>query len=183
MDSDALYFVAILPPKTLSEEIQRIRYEFRDRFDSRHALKSPPHITLLSPFRSHSEAEKEIVKSLAEVTDSMYPFRIRLNNYASFPPRVIFIDVKRSNELGRIQEMLENKARIQSHVFNYNYDRRPFHPHLTIAFKDLSLENFQRSWDEFKNKVFEAEFMADRLTLLKHTGEIWQPVADIRLTK
>ena len=103
MDSGALYFVAILPPKSLSEEIQKIRYDFRDRYDSRHALKSPPHITLLSPFRAQSGAEKEIVKSLAEVTDSMYPFRIRLNNYASFPPRVIFIDVKRSNELGRIQ--------------------------------------------------------------------------------
>jgi 2'-5' RNA ligase len=50
----------------------------------------------------------------------------------------------------------------------------PFHPHLTVAFRDLKKPNYQLAWEEFKSKNFQAEFIADKITLLKHTGKVWE---------
>lgn len=49
--SDALYFIALVLPSPLYEEVTRLKEYFRDRYNSKAALRSPPHITLHMPFK------------------------------------------------------------------------------------------------------------------------------------
>lgn len=50
---------------------------------------------------------------------------------------------------------------------------RPFAPHMTVAFKDLSKQNFKAAWSEFEKRELQFEFTADHLTLLLHDGKRW----------
>ncbi len=111
---------------------------------------------------------------LESESEKLSPFKIRLKNFSRFSPGVIFIDVEKSEPLTELQTDLEEVVRSNKELFSYNYDERDYHPHLTLAFKDLSKKNFYKAWDEFKNKTYEDDFRADRLSLLKHDGRRWQ---------
>ncbi|WP_421773042.1 2'-5' RNA ligase family protein [Gracilimonas sp.] len=169
-----LYFIALIPPSPLRDEIQELKLEVKEKFNSSHSLNAPPHITLLSPFRLEDQNEDKLDSLIKQFTRSVNPVEVRLNNFSTFPPRVIFIDVEKSPALMDIQQKLEELARSHADLFNYNYDERPYHPHLTLAFKDLTKKNFYKAWKEFENRSFEASFNADSVFLLKHNSEQWE---------
>ena len=56
-----LYFIALIPPEPLKDQIQDIKLEVTEKFNSSHSLNAPPHITLLSPFRMDEEQEDQFL--------------------------------------------------------------------------------------------------------------------------
>jgi hypothetical protein len=44
---------------------------------------------------------------------------------------------------------------------------------MTVAFRDLTKENFQTAWLEFAGRSLHFEFTASALTLLLHDGSRW----------
>ena len=176
-----IYFIALIPPNPLKDEIQDLKLEVKKKFNSSHSLNAPPHITLLSPFRLEDENEDKLDSMLDVFAQAFEPFDVRFNNFSTFPPRVIFIDVEKNPSLMSIQEKLEEVARSNSELFNYNYDDRPYHPHLTLAFKDLTKKNFHKAWKEFQDRTYDASFKAETLYLLKHDGEKWEVINQFSL--
>lgn len=170
----SLYFVALIPPQPLQSKIQGYRLHFKEAYNSSHALKSPPHITLLSPFNGQSE--KELIAQLNHSLKQRTPFELSLKDFFHFGKRVIFMDVVENTDLLEIQKGLETHARNHPELFRYNYPKRPYHPHLTIAFKDLTEKNFQRAWEVYQNKSFSASFVVDEVYLLKHDSKQWQVI-------
>lgn len=177
-----LYFIALIPPEPLREQIQQLKLEVAEKFESSHSLNAPPHITLISPFRISHDKISGLQSILKVYAQGHYPFRVQLKNFATFPPRVIFIDVKITDTLRQFQSKLEQIIRTD-YAFGYNYQERPFHPHVTLAFKDLSKENFYKAWDEFEDRNINEDFLAARLHLLKHNGEVWEISSSYPLKK
>ena len=50
---------------------------------------------------------------------------------------------------------------------------RPCHPHITIAFRDLTERHFNSLWGEVEHKSFSGRFTASSITLLGHDGKNW----------
>jgi 2'-5' RNA ligase len=50
---------------------------------------------------------------------------------------------------------------------------RGFHPHITIAFRDLKKPTFYKAWEEYKSKTFSADFICNSFSLLKHQKDEW----------
>jgi 2'-5' RNA ligase len=133
------------------------------------------------PFRWKEKEEKELEKQLEEFSQSNQQVAIKLDNFSSFPPRVIFINVVMSQELENLQKNLQRYCKRVLNLFNANYKELPFHPHLTVAFRDLKKPNYQRAWEEFQQKNFQAEFIADKVALLKHNGRVWKVHQEFKL--
>lgn len=171
--SEALYFIAIVPPPPVYEEAMRQKEYFKLKYNSKASLNSPPHITLHMPFKKKEKNEGLWIEALHEFFDSRNPFPLSLVNYSSFPPRVIFITVGPNAALANLQYELTRFCRVSLNLFNSNYRDLPFHPHLTLAFRDLKKSNFDSAWMEFKEKRFVAEFVVDKVFLLKHSGKSW----------
>lgn len=55
---------------------------------------------------------------------------------------------------------------------------RPFAPHLTVAFRDLTKQHFDEAWLEFQNRQVEYTFTTLQLTLLIHDGKRWNVSAE-----
>jgi 2'-5' RNA ligase len=152
-----LYFIALIPPRPLKDEIHELKLEDDD-----------------------TDQLDSLLEDFAQEFD---PFEVRFNKFSTFPPRVVFIDVEKSSSLLEIQEKLEKLARSHSELFNYNYAERPYHPHVTLAFKDLTKSNFHKAWKEFQDRTFEGSFTANTLFLLKHNGKAWTRVQKYSLIK
>ena len=50
---------------------------------------------------------------------------------------------------------------------------RRFHPHITIAFRDLTERHFNSLWGEVEHKSLSGRFSTESITLLRHSGKIW----------
>jgi 2'-5' RNA ligase len=169
-----LYFIAIVPPPPIYEETLEQKAYFKSKYNSKASLNSPPHITLHMPFRWNENDEKELFSHLKNFADENPPVIIQLKDFSSFPPRVIFINVVITPELESLQKNLQRYFKRQLNIFNANYKELPFHPHLTLAFRDLKKPNYQKAWEEFMSKNYQATFLANTFALLKHSGSVWE---------
>jgi len=175
------YFIAVIPPAPIYDEAHALKEHFRDEYRSKAALNSPPHITLHMPFLWREEKEERLTQALRDFARMRDPVKVCLDNFSCFSPRVIFINVTETDALAAMQGDLHRFMKQQLNIFNANYQDRPFHPHLTLAFRDLRKEQFRRAWDAFRDREFKAEFVADRIVLLKHNGRNWDAFQEFTL--
>ena len=175
------YFIAIVPPSPVYDDALEQKQYFKDQYQSRASLNSPPHITLHMPFKWREDKENELVEKLELFTSNVPALTIFLNNFSSFPPRVIFINVEKTGPLEEFYLALKRFCKRELNLFNADYKEQPFHPHLTLAFRDLKKPNYQRAWSEFEQKEYKADFIVDKVALLKHNGKIWEVFREFRL--
>lgn len=171
MAQDNLYFIALVLPEPQRSVIQQIKENFAEKYGSVHALKSPPHITLIPPFRMANQDEGLVFRFLEGFIADMSPFIITVNGFGCFKPRVIFANPVYDVSLVALHEKLD--ARFSDVIPSNHTLRKGFHPHITIAFKDLSPKVFNEAWEKFKNEPLMFTFEIDRITLLKHDGKKW----------
>jgi 2'-5' RNA ligase len=55
-------------------------------------------------------------------------------------------------------------------------DTRPFHPHITIATRDLHKRAFTEAWPLFEHKKYEVQFEATGLSVLRHNTKNWDVI-------
>lgn len=167
------FFIALLPPETIQAEITEIKQIFKDRYNSGAALRSPPHITLQPPFQWPLAEIPRLHRQLQEFVPTLAPLPISLSGFAAFPPRVIFVDVHLTPALAALQQDLGEHLRQTLQIEDPQAKTRPFHPHMTVAFRDLTVKQFKLAWSEFQSRPYDRHFLAADLTLLSHDGRRW----------
>lgn len=172
-DKFGKYFIAIVPPHPLFDEVLAIKKHFWENYQSKAALNSPPHITVHMPFEWKLTAEDRLKDSLSRFSSQQNSFEIKLKGFGCFRPRVIFINVVSADELIQLQGRLRSFCKQELNLFNADHKENPFHPHLTVAFRDLRKKIFSTAWQEFESKEFEGQFPVNKICLLKHDGKKW----------
>ena len=167
------FFIALVPPPDIEQHITEIQQYFAEHYNSRGALNSPPHITLQPPFHSLAEDVPKSEESLKQFSVNRRPIPVTLSGFAAFAPRVIYVDVVKSPELLEIHSYLMSYRSANLGIVDRVSQSRPFVPHMTVAFRDLTKDNFQRAWLEFAGRSLHFEFTASALTLLLHDGSRW----------
>jgi 2'-5' RNA ligase len=167
------YFIALLPPDPIQVEVTAIKEYCKATHNTQAALRSPPHITLQAPFEWPLEAVADLKQCLAEFVRGRSSFPLSLSGFDAFPPRVIFIAVDPSASLLALQKELSHHLERQLQIVDPKARTRSFHPHMTVAFRDLKPKQFKRAWPEFQERSIRFEFIAEALTLLIHTGKEW----------
>ena len=164
--TNALFFVAVIPPEDIKLEVEELKIKIAEEFNSFHALKSPPHITLVPPFKFAVHQEKEIFKRIIEVCRITNTIKIEVSNFGAFPPRVIFLNIVNNQKLKLLhQQLMINFADVDS--------TKRFNPHMTLAFRDLIPGMFRKAWTKYRLQKFQASFDVKSIYLLKHDSEKW----------
>ncbi|MEO1378331.1 MAG: 2'-5' RNA ligase family protein [Cyanobacteria bacterium J06635_10] len=169
----SLYFIALLPPQEIQDYANEIKQYFADNYDSKHAQKSPPHITLQPPFEWDSGNLPLLEECLHNFAMEKNSIPITLNGYNAFSPHVIYIDVVQTPDLMNLQADLMFCLETNLGTLDKVGKSRGFTPHMTVAFKDLKRSKFKAAWIEFENRELHFEFNAQKLTLLKHENKRW----------
>jgi 2'-5' RNA ligase len=170
---DPLFFIAVLPPQDIRDEVTAFKQHIADTWGPRHAFKSPPHLTLQPPFPWPPAELPRLQRTLADYAATQTPFEVELRNFAAFAPRVVFVHPVKSAELEALYHGL--LARLDRDLdFRDPRNDRPFNPHMTIAHRDVPEERFAAIWGYFKEQRYERRFEIAALTLLKSVQGKWQ---------
>lgn len=175
------FFIALLPPQTMQAEVNQIKQGFADRYESRGALRSPPHVTLKPPFDWEPAELPALTRVLQDFARNNRPLTIELAGYGCFAPRVIYIHVVKTPALVDLQQTLMAYLESRLGLKDPRLRSRPFNPHMTVAFRDLTRQNFHLAWPEFKQRQFNCQFEATELTLLRHNGRHWETEQEFTL--
>ncbi|NER79854.1 MAG: 2'-5' RNA ligase family protein [Leptolyngbya sp. SIO1D8] len=170
----ARFFIALLPPPDVQTYATELKAYFRDRYDSKAALRSPPHITLQAPFEWLNADYGRLQSALANFTPKYASVPIHLSGFGAFPPRVIYLAVESTPELMALQLDLSHYLAETLEIVDPRSRNRSFRPHLTIAFRDLKATAFRQAWPEFESREVQFTFSVQNLTLLMHTGQCWE---------
>lgn len=171
----SLYFIALIPPENIKEEIKSFKEEVREKFNVKHALKLPAHITMQRPFKMPDAIEEELKIFLDNFSKTQQAFEIEISGFGEFDQRAIFAEVINN------QPVIDLFDRLQEGIapFVHAKDKQhSIHPHLTIATRDLGRQDFPQVWEDFKVRKYEANYKAESLFLLKHNGKLWEIISE-----
>ncbi|MGB3135276.1 MAG: 2'-5' RNA ligase family protein [Nodosilinea sp.] len=177
----ARFFVALLPPQAVQDKITTIKQDIWQRFNSKAALESPPHITLQPPFQWPLGQVDELAQQLATFAQTQGHVPIGLEGFNVFAPRVLYIDVAKTSQLMSIQPALLTSLETGCGVVDRVAQSRSFVPHVTVGFRDLLPAAFQEAWGDYRDRSFAADFVVQNLTLLCHDGQVWQVFSEFPL--
>ena len=147
-----MYFIALVLPAEINDEILKWKLFMKDHFNCLVALRSPAHITLVPPFWMNDNLENKLEDAISQFSQHQVPFEMNLKNFAAFKPRVIYIDVLSTPHLQTLHDQLHEYL-IAGDLFPIKKEDHSFHPHVTIATRDLHKKAFYEAWEIFKRKT------------------------------
>ena len=166
-----MYFIAVVLPDELDKKIVEFKKWMDDKYGCRVGLKSPAHITIVPPFWTEPEKEEQLKKDIDSISTYHQKFVLRTNNFSAFKPRTLFIAVEENHSLHLLKKTADDFFRNKD--YKIKNENRPFHPHITIATRDLHKKDYADAWPHFETRMFDEEFEAKGLSLLKHNGSRW----------
>jgi 2'-5' RNA ligase len=172
MTRDPLFFIAALPREDIQQEVTRFKQDCERLFHASHALKTPPHLTLIPPFTWPRTRLGELANALDDFALSQSELEIELRGFDCFKPKVIFIDVVVNQRLKDLQSSLFHHLEKSVRFVDERSNR--FHPHVTIAHRDLNPAVFPPAWAYFSKIEYRRTFQLDRITLLEHVRGRWE---------
>ena len=183
MTRTSLFFIALIPDRDLREKIHEIKEDFSQRFESHKALKVYPHITLKAPFKCSEGGKMELLNWFSETSFQQKPFLLYLKGFEAFHNKkgpVVFINPMPSKELMQIQKelMVGFNSIFPAYVHPVDVS---FKPHITVAYRDLTPENFSRAWQEYKDRPFKDVFGVHSIYLLEYDTKKWNVLKDRKL--
>ena len=170
-----MYFIAIVAPEEINQQVLKWKNYFKDHFECTVALKSPAHITLIPPFWMKEDMEDDLINSIQSFSITKNKFEITLKDFAAFKPKVIFVDVVKSDALNGLYRSFVDHT-YNENKFPIKKDDRPFHPHVTLATRDLYKKAFQEAWEIFLKKKYEALWLVRGISLLRHNKKNWDVI-------
>jgi len=176
----ALCYIAILADTEVSAEVKAFQQTAAEKFDSKSALRSPPHITLEPPFKWRSDRFQILETTLQAFAAQQPGFQVKLDGFNKFPSRVVFIDVEQNPSLQKLQRLLKANLRSKLDLISERPDRA-YHPHMTVAFRDLRKNRFLEAWQHFSKIDYQREMDVVQITLLQHDGRVWQKRLDFKM--
>lgn len=168
------YFIALVLPEPVFGLVEALKQRLQKDYGLKGALRSPAHITLHRPFEWKEEKEQELIKKLSGFRFET-ALEIELKNFAFFEPRVIYVDVVQNPALNDLHSQLTRFAKRELRLFNEADDLRGFHPHVTIANRDLKKPLFFELKQVFEKEKFDAAFSCPGFSLLR-LEKCWEEI-------
>lgn len=176
----AKYFVALVPVGEIQEDATRLKQLLKSEFNLAYALKSPAHITIKMPFNWNEAKEDKLIELLGNFCNYQKAFEISLNGFGRFRQRVIYIDVTYSENLQILQKSLTSFAKTTLKQ-PLELSDRAFHPHMTLAFKDIKVSKFEEYWRFIKQQSFLHTYPVSHISLLKRIEGRWKVIRNFSL--
>jgi len=168
----------MIAPDNINQQVLEWKNYMLQRFNCRVALRSPAHITIIPPMHMHESLEQPLIDAMGNIGAQREKFSVDLNGFGAFAPRVIYVHVEPNKVLQDLKEYTEDQL-IRAERFPVKSDPRPFHPHLTIANRDLRKGDFAAAWEHFRARQYQAGFEARALSLLRLGESGWEVIADL----
>lgn len=166
------YFLAIVPEGEIQQAATTLKLELKAKLNIKYSLKSPAHITLKMPFSFNEAKEKLLIDKLSNFLSTKKSFKIRVGGTDRFGKRVIFWKIQADSQLFELQVDLKNFCKKELNLVDELSDRN-YHPHMTIAFKDVKERDFEDVLNLVSKNQVSRYYQVNELILLKKLEGRW----------
>tara|TARA_R110002051_G_scaffold192151_1_gene260724 strand:+ start:1042 stop:1587 length:546 start_codon:yes stop_codon:yes gene_type:complete len=166
------YFLAFVPEGEYQERVTSLKLEIRDLYHAKYALKSPGHITVKMPFVYNEAKEDKLLTKLGDFASAFNPMKMEIKGVKTFGKRVIYLGVEAGQDLYDFQNELKTFCKRELNLVDELSDRN-YHPHMTIAFKDIKKDQFQNILQHSAKVSLNQELFEKNLVLLKRVNGVW----------
>ena len=177
MSRPNLYYLAVVAPAAVDEKVRSFKQWMYEQFGCEAAMKSPAHITLVSPFRLAADREQHLLEVLKSFSSPVTEWYATMDGFSHFGDRVLFIHVESNTGLLQLKNTCEAHF-LEAFGDLIKKDTRPFHPHVTIANRDMEPEHFEKEWAYFSPQSFQAQFRGHSISLLRLDHGRWNVIAE-----
>lgn len=167
-----LYFIAIVPPPDVAQTMDNIRHQIWQKYESQHALNSPPHLTLIAPVKMNFAAADDLIRKTEALITEHKPFELTGQGVGHFNQHTLYAKVNLSKPLQTLQQDLEHLVKEELNLKTDRPDRK-FTPHLTLAFKDLKKKHFIKAYEFLASQQIRLNFEVENIVLLQYSGSRW----------
>ncbi|MEB2773735.1 2'-5' RNA ligase family protein [Algoriphagus sp. D3-2-R+10] len=166
------YFLAIVPEGEFQEQVTNLKLEIKELYQAKYALKSPAHITVKMPFVYNEAKEEKLTEKLGSFIKSYESMFITIKGVKTFGERVIYLGVEAGQDLYVFQKEMKTFCKKELNIVDELSDRN-FHPHMTIAFKDIKKSQFQNILQFSSGMNLTEEMVVNKIALLKKVEGRW----------
>lgn len=170
-----MYFIAVVAPDSINSKVLKYKRYMKEKYGCLVGLKSPAHITLIPPFWFENEKEERLLELVDEIASQSKSFEIKTNDFSTFKPKTIFVTLYQSAELDDLKK-ISDEVILRYPETGCVPEKRLFHPHITIATRDLHKRDFYESWQLFEKKEFKEQWQVNEVSLLRHNKQNWDVV-------
>ena len=163
-----LKLIAILPPTGIAEKVKQEQQFIADRWGPKHALRTPPHLTIIPPLAVNPTSFNAIKRMAAVIASGMNPFTIQLKGYGAFKPRVVYIHPVIPPAMQTLYRQWRDALEVELPQLLDRYPDLPYHPHLTLAHRDVYPDQFSSIWRHYQGRSFDAHFEVKSFWILHH---------------
>jgi 2'-5' RNA ligase len=169
-----------VPPESVSHRLDILRKELNEIAGSSYALQYPPHVTLRTGFLVPENKINSFIDEFGLLFSQQKTFRIEtggihggfyMQNNIRRP--IVYFSIKPD------QSLLSLNKRLLAYTQYRKSSRTHFDPHLSIAYRDLSMKGFERLKEIIENrsdlKKQQHRWVCDHAGLYVKNGESWQP--------
>lgn len=178
LDLDRLYYIALIPPKSIQDDVLEFQHIAETKFEHEVTLHSLPHITLIPPFNANEDELKLLIQRVSTVVkDNHAPFEANINRFYHLHNRTIILEVYKNNEL----DSLFNDVMLAVSEITFSHNHSKFMPHITIANQDLSPDLFDKAFTYFSHIPYSRSFMCNESVLFHFKDGKWKIVKQFML--
>lgn len=174
-----LYFIGLVPGDPVQSEIMKFKQEAKAIFNAGHALNSPAHITLIPPFSMPVHEESQLINDIKKAVGKIGDIYLELNGFGHFGKRVVFVKTEENDQVSKLYLRLRNE--LSDYIEKQNHGDKKFHPHITVASRDLKTELFDSAWEYFSKKEYYRVIKTAKVDILRYEQNTWKITGNVKL--
>ncbi len=171
-----LFFVALLPQGDAKFQINNAKHQNSSRFACRVALKTPPHITIVPPFRLEDEKVRTMITAVKNHFEPPVNLTVKFGGVSAFENRTIFLDVLPDSAINAYDSAAKELVAQHPDLFPTVKFHDAFHPHVTLANRDILPEDFDEMMDFLNGLTYPTQTNNLRLEVLHLDRGRWEVV-------
>ncbi len=175
MHAKALKLIALLLPPSVADRVRQEQQYIALHFGPKHALRTPPHITLIPPLAVTPAENSLLIKMAEKISHAYKPFSLQLDGFDAFPPKVVYLRLQESPALEALYKLWRRELMLQLPHLLDKYPDRPYHPHVTLAHRDVTREQFNAIREHFSGREFRTAWEVKGFWTLEHVPRGWEP--------
>lgn len=170
------FCIAVLPQGELAARVKEITKEFRERFASAIAFRNIPYIPLTGTFRLTPELLPQLRFALRSRLAEYSPFTTEIRGFAGIPEHTICLCVVNTRPFAELARVVAAQVKIK-----FARGTAISQPHLAVAHRDLSSENYRLALPEFRERSFHAVMQVPSVYLIQQDRG-WKLIEEFSLS-
>lgn len=171
------HFLGVLIPEDLTLTLEDCRRYMNEAYGCKSGYGTPIHVTLVLPFHLPEEyttadlvyaIQKEVLPEAAQLK-----FDAHIDNFDAFGDRTIFAKVIRDEKWTALRDIVL-AAVLKAAPGCTKKDQRPFHPHLTVANRDIPAGVSKDALEVMNELNLVEDFPVDNITIFERKGGKWE---------